>query len=131
MENTVNEISSEYVASSQTRRRIVVSGLFFTWVIIIWLIYKGSPTNSLHESALAWAQSDLKSAAIHEEWVRVRFLYRPPILDTDPKVGKVLGKHLVAHAAVVRFYLYPPINQSYDSYGKFCRQRNYHLRWLW
>lgn len=55
MENTVNEISSEYVASSQTRRRIVVSGLFFTWVIIIWLIYKGSPTNSLHESALAWA----------------------------------------------------------------------------
>lgn len=55
MENTVTEIPPEYVASSQTRRRIVVSGLFFTWGIIIWCILKGDPDNSLHTSALAWS----------------------------------------------------------------------------
>lgn len=57
MENIVTEISSEYVASSQTRRRIVVSGLFFTWAIIVWCIAKGDPNNSLHTSAMAWAFS--------------------------------------------------------------------------
>jgi len=39
------------------------------------------------------AQTDLKSVAICDEQVRVRFLYRPPNLeDVDPKVGHSLGK---------------------------------------
>ena len=55
MENTVTEIAPEYVASSQTRRRIVVSGILCTWAIIAWCILKGDPANSLHTSALAWS----------------------------------------------------------------------------
>ena len=49
------EIKKEYVASDNTRRRIVVSGLIYTWAIILWVVLYGSPTNSLHESALAWS----------------------------------------------------------------------------
>lgn len=49
------EVREEYVASDKTRRRIVVSGLLFTWAIILWVVLYGSPTNSLHESALAWS----------------------------------------------------------------------------
>lgn len=55
MENAVTVISPEYVASDDTRRRIVVSGILFTWVIISWCILKGDPANSLHTSALAWS----------------------------------------------------------------------------
>lgn len=49
------EVREEYVASDKTRRRIVVSGLLFTWATILWVVLYGSPTNSLHESALAWS----------------------------------------------------------------------------
>lgn len=39
----------------QTRKQIVVSTLIFCWTIIIYVVGWGSPTNSLHESAMAWA----------------------------------------------------------------------------
>lgn len=51
------EISTEYVASSTTRRRIVVSSLLFSWGLILWIVLKGVPDNSLHSSALAWSYS--------------------------------------------------------------------------
>lgn len=54
MENAVTVISPEYVASDDTRRRIVVSGILCTWAIIAWCILQGDPANSLHTSALAW-----------------------------------------------------------------------------
>ena len=51
----MTDISSEYVASSPTRRRIVVSSLLFSWGLILWLVMKGNPDNSLHTSSLAWS----------------------------------------------------------------------------
>lgn len=48
-------ISADYVASNKTRRTIVVISLLFTYALIVYLVFKGSHTNSLHESALAWA----------------------------------------------------------------------------
>ena len=50
----VTRIESEYVASTTTRRRIVVSSLLFTWALIGLLVWNGDPSNSLHTSALAW-----------------------------------------------------------------------------
>lgn len=54
MSEEVARIESEYVASTSTRRRIVVTSLLFTWVLIGLLVWKGDPANSLHTSALAW-----------------------------------------------------------------------------
>lgn len=51
----MSNISTDYVASDTTRRRIVVTSLLVSWGFITWIIFKGSPTNSLHESALAWS----------------------------------------------------------------------------
>jgi hypothetical protein len=51
----VATLNTEHVASETTRRRIVVTSLVFTYVLITLLVVYGSPTNSLHESALAWA----------------------------------------------------------------------------
>ncbi len=55
MTEEVTRLDSEYVASSTTRRRIVVTGLLFTWALIGLIVYAGDPANSLHSSALAWA----------------------------------------------------------------------------
>lgn len=55
MESSMTEINAQYVASSTTRRRIVVLGLFTTWGIIVWCLLRGNPENSLHTSALAWS----------------------------------------------------------------------------
>ena len=54
MSEEVTRIESEYVASTSTRRRMVVSSLLFTWALICLLVWKGDPANSLHTSALAW-----------------------------------------------------------------------------
>jgi hypothetical protein len=51
----MSDISQEYVASATTRRRIVVTSLLISWGFIAWLILRGNPANSLHESALAWS----------------------------------------------------------------------------
>lgn len=40
-----------------TRRNIVYATLIFCFLLIGYLIYAGSPENSLHESGLAWAFS--------------------------------------------------------------------------
>ncbi len=39
----------------RTRRRIVVVTLFACFSLIGWIVAEGDPTNSLHESAMAWA----------------------------------------------------------------------------
>ena len=57
------------------------------------------------------AQTDLKSVATCEEQVRVRFLYCPPDMDTDPKVGKPLGKRLVGSAGRVSITPVSAINK--------------------
>lgn len=49
------ELDKEYVASTTTRRRIVVTSLLFTWALIGLIVWQGDPTNSLHSSALAWS----------------------------------------------------------------------------
>lgn len=54
MSEEVTRIESEYVASTTTRRRIVVSSLLFTWALIGLIVWRGDPANSLHSSALAW-----------------------------------------------------------------------------
>jgi len=54
-EDSVVMLDTQYVASSVTRRRIVVFTLLFTYSMIVWILLYGSPTNSLHESALSWA----------------------------------------------------------------------------
>lgn len=51
----ITELDKEYVASTTTRRRIVVSSLLFTWTLIGLLVWQGDPANSLHSSALAWS----------------------------------------------------------------------------
>jgi hypothetical protein len=51
----MSDIPQEYVASATTRRRIVVTSLLISWGFIAWLILRGNPANSLHESALAWS----------------------------------------------------------------------------
>ena len=51
----MSELNPQYVASSQTRRRIVVSSLVFSWALILWILLYGSDDNSLHTSALAWS----------------------------------------------------------------------------
>ncbi len=48
------ELDKEYVASTTTRRRIVVTSLLFTWALIGLIVWQGDPNNSLHSSALAW-----------------------------------------------------------------------------
>lgn len=50
----ITELDKEYVASTTTRRRIVVTSLLFTWALIGLIVWKGDPANSLHSSALAW-----------------------------------------------------------------------------
>lgn len=55
MTEEVTRIESEYVASTTTRRRIVVASLLFTWALIGLIVWKGDPSNSLHSSALAWS----------------------------------------------------------------------------
>ncbi len=40
-----------------TRRNIVYATLIFCFLLIGYLVYAGSPDNSLHESGLAWAFS--------------------------------------------------------------------------
>ena len=40
-----------------TRRNIVYATLVFCFLLIGYLVYAGSPDNSLHESGLAWAFS--------------------------------------------------------------------------
>lgn len=52
-ENTT--VQPEFVASSRTRRNIVLASLIYSWVVIVVLLSTGEPTNSLHTSALAWA----------------------------------------------------------------------------
>jgi ABC-type antimicrobial peptide transport system permease subunit len=37
-----------------TRRKMVTATLLFCWGMIVYIIVKGDPTNSLHTSALAW-----------------------------------------------------------------------------
>lgn len=50
----ITELDKEYVASTTTRRRIVVTSLLFTWALIGLIVGYGDPNNSLHSSALAW-----------------------------------------------------------------------------
>ncbi len=54
-ESDVIRVETEYVASTTTRRRIVVASLLFTWALIASIVWYGEPTNSLHSSALAWS----------------------------------------------------------------------------
>lgn len=41
--------------SMTTRKNFVIVTLLATWSIIVFVLLKGEPTNSLHSSALAWA----------------------------------------------------------------------------
>lgn len=43
----------------QTRKKIVYSTITFFFLIISYIVVAGSPTNSLHESALAWSFSGM------------------------------------------------------------------------
>jgi len=48
-------LDTTLIASHRTRRNIVICSLLFTWALIVVIVCYGSPTNSLHTSALAWA----------------------------------------------------------------------------
>lgn len=55
MSDDVDRVDAAYVASVTTRRRIVIITLLFTQFLIVFLVFKGEPSNSLHTSALAWS----------------------------------------------------------------------------
>lgn len=49
------QLAPSLIAGTNTRRWTISISLIFTWSLIVYLVVSGSPTNSLHESALAWA----------------------------------------------------------------------------
>lgn len=55
-ENYVEDISTGVILPTRrTRRNVVIATLLFSWAVIAWIVTKGDPANSLHQSALAWS----------------------------------------------------------------------------
>lgn len=61
MENklTTYSVNGIPLPTRKTRKQIVISVLIFSWAVIAYIVIWGSPTNSLHESALSWAYSSM------------------------------------------------------------------------
>lgn len=54
--NYVQDISTGVVLPTRsTRRNIVIGVLLFSWALITWIVLKGDPANTLHQSAMAWS----------------------------------------------------------------------------
>ncbi len=57
MSEPIESEKLDLMPKRRTRRNIVYGTLLFCFLLIGYLIFAGSPDNSLHESGLAWAFS--------------------------------------------------------------------------